>query len=468
MLTQAYFENIQPEIVKELQLAEHSIYAAVAWFTDSGLYEILCRKASRGLTVSVLLLNDEINSGDYGLDFKLLQDAGGKINLIGSREEMMHNKFCIIDGKTVITGSYNWTHKARTNDENITVTKDSPELAADFMTEFSRLYGKYIKNDSANVLDLQTLLKRLEIIKNTITLQDEEDIGYQTGKLKKMLPLTPPEHYEKIDSILHEIENKAYGKAMRQIEDLLQRYQSLITWVDPEIQGLQLEIRALSLQISSLEDELADMEQTIHRFEVRHAQELGDIILQILRIKKGIAQQKTEENPENAEAQKEFDETMEEERQYEGTFKEALKNPVQLLNEAEEKELKSTFRKISKLTHPDIVDKRFEKEAAELFIKAKQAKDNNDLQTLHEIQEYLETGKPFKMKFETITKNEELRAEARRLRNTVETLLHQISDVKDSEAYETITGIADWDAYFTGTKEKLQTELERLNTFENA
>ena len=58
--------------------------------------------------------------------------------MIGSKEEIMHNKFCIIDHKTVITGSYNWTRKAKTNDENITVTKDSPELATDFVTEFQR------------------------------------------------------------------------------------------------------------------------------------------------------------------------------------------------------------------------------------------------------------------------------------------------------------------------------------------
>lgn len=65
MQTQAYFEDIQPQIVKELQTAQHSIYVAVAWFTDQELYEIICRKAREQVTVSVLILNDEINAGDY-------------------------------------------------------------------------------------------------------------------------------------------------------------------------------------------------------------------------------------------------------------------------------------------------------------------------------------------------------------------------------------------------------------------
>ena len=48
----------------------------------------------------------------------------------------MHNKFCVIDGKHVITGSYNWTHRAKSNDENITVFSDNPEIASRFLKEF--------------------------------------------------------------------------------------------------------------------------------------------------------------------------------------------------------------------------------------------------------------------------------------------------------------------------------------------
>lgn len=45
----------------------------------------------------------------------------------------MHNKFCEIDFKKVIHGSYNWT-----NNESITIT-ESRELAEEFAEHFIKL-----------------------------------------------------------------------------------------------------------------------------------------------------------------------------------------------------------------------------------------------------------------------------------------------------------------------------------------
>jgi hypothetical protein len=38
MQTQAYFENIQQQLIIELEKAQQSIYIAVAWFTDGKLF----------------------------------------------------------------------------------------------------------------------------------------------------------------------------------------------------------------------------------------------------------------------------------------------------------------------------------------------------------------------------------------------------------------------------------------------
>ena len=53
----------------------------------------------------------------------------------------MHNKFCIIDMKTVISGGYNWTNKAQYNDESIEI-KQSRELAEEYSKEYKRLLKK--------------------------------------------------------------------------------------------------------------------------------------------------------------------------------------------------------------------------------------------------------------------------------------------------------------------------------------
>ncbi len=54
--------------------------------------------------------------------------------------DRLHHKFGVVDGKTVITGSHNWSEAAnRANDETLLVI-ESPAVAAHFEREFDRLY----------------------------------------------------------------------------------------------------------------------------------------------------------------------------------------------------------------------------------------------------------------------------------------------------------------------------------------
>jgi cardiolipin hydrolase len=54
----------------------------------------------------------------------------------------MHHKFAILDGATLLTGSYNWTRgAARDNEENLIVT-DEPRLVNPFALTFEHLWAK--------------------------------------------------------------------------------------------------------------------------------------------------------------------------------------------------------------------------------------------------------------------------------------------------------------------------------------
>lgn len=463
MTTQAYFEEIQPQIAKELKASKQSIYVAVAWFTDSELYQILCEKARNGINVQILILNDEINAGQFGLDFNALRNLGAQVNLIGNRDEMMHNKFCVIDSSTVITGSYNWTRKAKVNDENITITKVSVELASDFIEEFNRLQKKYLGTFINQQTDLTTIIKRLEILKNCIAIQDSDDIIYQRNKLKRITSQVLNSEYQKnLEEILNFLDNNSYSDAMRRISDILDKYSTITVWTDPEVQGFKLEIRALSLQLSSLEDELADIEKSTHEFEVEHNRQLGELILRILFLKRFLAEKKAKKRPDDKAAQEQYEEAKKEEGEYKNIFEEIKKNPIQALSAEEELELKRKFRAITKLTHPDTVDEHFLNEATELFIKAKQAKDANDITTIIDILNYLERGKPFKLKHETITEKDILKNEAEKLRKVIKQKLQKIMDIKHSESYKTIIELIDWATYFEDIKQKFKIELEQL------
>jgi phosphatidylserine/phosphatidylglycerophosphate/cardiolipin synthase-like enzyme len=55
--------------------------------------------------------------------------------------DLLHHKFAIIDGRTVVTGSHNWSNAANYhNDETLLIIEDNPTVAAHFDREFDRLY----------------------------------------------------------------------------------------------------------------------------------------------------------------------------------------------------------------------------------------------------------------------------------------------------------------------------------------
>lgn len=93
----------------------------MAWFTDDELFDILIDKANQGVVVSVIVAD---HSDNEKLNFDLLNHipTGEVIKIKNVGYGMMHQKFCIIDRKIVINGSYNWSKNAKNNHENVIVT----------------------------------------------------------------------------------------------------------------------------------------------------------------------------------------------------------------------------------------------------------------------------------------------------------------------------------------------------------
>jgi len=137
MNIQVLFTNIRPKLVQHLSLATDEIRAAIAWFTDQTIAEVLVEAAQKGVKVSLIVENDEINQTlqQHGIQI-IWADVvtGGK----------MHHKFCVIDRKKVLWGSYNWTYcGAIYNKENLSIVEDDPNLAQLFLEEFSQLLEEF-------------------------------------------------------------------------------------------------------------------------------------------------------------------------------------------------------------------------------------------------------------------------------------------------------------------------------------
>ncbi len=127
----------QPQIVAALEAAQSSIRFMAFTLTDNDIAGVLSRKQQAGLLVEGVVEEEQITA--TGADYEALRQAGVDVRLDGN-PYTMHHKVIIVDEAVVITGSYNFTRSAaESNDENVLIIH-SPELAARYLEEFSRVY----------------------------------------------------------------------------------------------------------------------------------------------------------------------------------------------------------------------------------------------------------------------------------------------------------------------------------------
>lgn len=138
----AHFDNIAAQIRQELRKANYSIKLAIAWLTEQSLLGALADAARRGVQVEVVVSRSEYNKI---YDLAALTEAGAEVIFHGAEtvggSGFIHHKFCVIDYRTLITGSFNWSKNADTrNEENIVISRDDESVAAEYLTEFQTLF----------------------------------------------------------------------------------------------------------------------------------------------------------------------------------------------------------------------------------------------------------------------------------------------------------------------------------------
>lgn len=294
-------------------------------------------------------------------------------------------------------------------------------------------------------IDLSKIIKRLEMIKSLISLEEEDEIGIHISKLEQLIFTT------EIENIINCLKEKSYSKAVKAIEVFINQYQSLTIYLDPEIDALKLEIKSLEAAINFLSEEKADLEKLIHEFGIRHNKELGELLIKILEHRK----ENTKGTPQQKEAEDDYNTYQQE---YEATKNEE----VSALTEDEQKELKSKYRKASKLCHPDVVSEEQKELATKLFAKLNAAYEKNDIKRVSEILESLEKGNFFISKSDSINEKQLLIAEMEKQRLRVKELKEQLQAIKKSDTYITISSIDNWDEYFINAKQKLRFQINNL------
>ncbi|HOK40734.1 MAG TPA: phospholipase D-like domain-containing protein [bacterium] len=115
-------DNVEAQIINAINSAKYTIEFAMFTFTDNEIANSIIAAINRGVKVSGIY--DDYQAGSKYCTINTLKEAGATVYTDAS-ENLMHNKYLIIDGEKVITGSYNYTASANTaNDENIIILND--------------------------------------------------------------------------------------------------------------------------------------------------------------------------------------------------------------------------------------------------------------------------------------------------------------------------------------------------------
>jgi hypothetical protein len=450
MNSQVYFSDIQELIITEIRLAKRSVYVAVAWLTDKAILHELSQKAKSGVDVKLLMVHDDINIKSVKNEIEILVENGGEVCLIGTSANggIMHHKFCVLDEATVITGSYNWSRKARSNDENIVITKDAVDLCRDFTSEFNSIRSRYFAEENVNVLlDYETLVKRLDIIKGLIVLEEFSLLAPHVEKIRASIITLGKK------DTLERIERGNLEHVLALIEEFKRAGNELVIFEDFNLFALQLELKSLELQLNAIENEIIELERRIHEFSIQYNNILGPIILEILGLKKLLARN----NEEEAQAGK-FEEDFKEEYTRKKEF------IIPELSDDDLKVLKKSYRDASLKCHPDkfVGDPEKMRKAEAIFVELSQAYKSNDIARVEAILEGLNSGVLNDNFNSTNNKSETIRISIVEINNKISSAIILLEKLKESDTYKILENNLDSAIYLEEMKLKLEFEAQTL------
>ena len=170
------FKNIQEELITKIHEAKDSLKIAVTWLTNHDLFNAVIKKLDDpNFKVSLIVLNDRINNKKEGVNFQNLINKKGAFYYSGV-DNMVHHKFCIVDDKTLITGSYNWTYYAENrNWENIIII-DNADIVKGYIEEFDKVIQNHEKVES--ILSSQKMdngINSIEYLKTDYKFQAKKE-----------------------------------------------------------------------------------------------------------------------------------------------------------------------------------------------------------------------------------------------------------------------------------------------------
>jgi phosphatidylserine/phosphatidylglycerophosphate/cardiolipin synthase-like enzyme len=121
-------------VVAEINHAQREILIQAYTFTSVPIASALITAKTRGIKVEAILDKSNIKQRYSSITF--LENAGIPV-YIDDHVKIAHSKIMIIDGKEIITGSFNFTMAAEChNAENLVILRNDPALVIKYMANF--------------------------------------------------------------------------------------------------------------------------------------------------------------------------------------------------------------------------------------------------------------------------------------------------------------------------------------------
>ncbi len=142
-------EDCELALVQFLDTAQESIHCALFEVELESVQQKLLEKSAGGMEVGIVTDNDYLDQFNHSF---VRADKYG----------LMHNKFCIIDGKKVSTGSMNPTHNGAYRNNNNLLLIHSKVLASNYEDEFQEMWNGEFKKGN-QVLNPSLMLGNIPI-----------------------------------------------------------------------------------------------------------------------------------------------------------------------------------------------------------------------------------------------------------------------------------------------------------------
>jgi phosphatidylserine/phosphatidylglycerophosphate/cardiolipin synthase-like enzyme len=128
-------------LIGQIDSAKTKIHVLIYSFTLDNVRDALIAAHNRGVDVKVVMEQQNVNAA--GSEYYALKNAGVSVRW-DSNSALMHDKFTVIDGHIIMTGSYNWTQSSTdSNNENLAVI-DSTSWASAYETVFQAVYSSSV------------------------------------------------------------------------------------------------------------------------------------------------------------------------------------------------------------------------------------------------------------------------------------------------------------------------------------